>query len=205
MNRLDFPTFGLPAIATRAPSRISRPRLASQSSAPILSFDRAQRRAGFAGLDEVVTLVWKIERRLELRRQIEQFGVDLRDAVGQRPFQLIERGARLQGSDGVDQIGDRLGLHEIDAAVQKCAKRELARLGKPRPQRHRLLDDLPQHDGASVSADFDDVLAGVGMRGREVGRDDLVAVRARERRIARLQGRVESQQPAAQLRQPRGR
>ena len=32
LNKLDLPTFGLPAIATRAPSRISRPRLNSHSS-----------------------------------------------------------------------------------------------------------------------------------------------------------------------------
>ena len=135
LNRLDLPTFGLPPIATRAPSRISRPRLASQSSVAELALDRSQRRARFACLDEVIALVRKIERRLELRGQIEQLGVDLGDALGQRAFELIERRARLQRRDRVDEIGDRLGLHEIDPAVEKRAQRELAGLGEPRAQR----------------------------------------------------------------------
>ena len=118
---------------------------------------------------------------------------------------MIERRARLQRRDGVDEIGDGLGLHEIDPAVEECAKRELARLRKPRAQRHRLLDDLPQHDRASVRAHLDDVLAGVGMRSGEVGRDDLIAVRARERRMTRLQRRVEPQQPARDCQRPPAR
>ena len=68
------------------------------------------------------------------RDEIEQLGIDLGNAIGQRAFQLIERRARLQRSDGVDQIGDGLGLHEIDPAVKKCAQRELARFGEPRAQ-----------------------------------------------------------------------
>ena len=130
-------------MATRAPSRIRRPRLASQSSAPILRSIARTVVTRFAGVDEVVPLVRKIERRLELRCEIEQLGIDLGDAIGQRPFQLIERRAGLQRSDGVDEIGDGFGLHEIDPAVEECAKRELARLREPRSQRDRLLDDLP--------------------------------------------------------------
>jgi hypothetical protein len=109
---------------------------------------------------------------------------------------LIERRAGLQWSNGVDEIGDGLGLNEIDPAVKECAKRELARFGETRSQRDRLLDDLPQDNRASMRAHLDDVLTGVGMRSREVGRHDLIAVRARERRVPWLQRRVEVQQPS---------
>ena len=99
-------------------------------------------------------------------------------------------------TDALAMIRHGLGLHEIDSAVEKGAKRELSGFRKSRPESHRLLDDLPQHHRASVGAELDDVLAGVGMRSGEVGRHDLVAVRARERRVTRLQGSVELQQSA---------
>ena len=57
----------------------------------------------------------------------------------QRAFELIERRARLQRRHRVDQIRDRFGLHQIDAAVQVGAQRELARLGEPRAGLHRRL------------------------------------------------------------------
>ena len=90
-----------------------------------------------------------------------------RDRLRQRPLQLIERRARLQRRDRVDQIGDRLCLRQIDPAVQERAQRELPRLGETRAARHRRGDDGAQHDRASVGAELDDVLAGVRMRGRE--------------------------------------
>ena len=68
LNRLDLPTFGFPTIATRAPSRISRPRLRLAQQRRDFPFNRSQCRTRLAGLDEVVALVWKIERRFELAR-----------------------------------------------------------------------------------------------------------------------------------------
>ena len=47
-----------------------------------------------------------------------------------RAVQLIEGGARLQRRDRIDQIGDRLRLHQVDPAVHERAQRELARLGE---------------------------------------------------------------------------
>ena len=90
------------------------------------------------------SLVGKIERGLEPRRQVEQRGVDAANAPRQRALELIHRGARLQRRHRVHQIGNGLGLHEIDAAVEVGAQRELARLGQPRACRHRQLDDSLQ-------------------------------------------------------------
>ena len=110
------------------------------------------------------SLVGKIERRLEPRGQIEQRGVDRGDRRGERALELIHRRARLERRDGVDQIGDGLGLHEIEPAVEVRAQRELARLGQPRAGRHRQFDDAPQQQRAAVPADLDDVVARVGVR-----------------------------------------
>ena len=95
----------------------------------------------------------------------------------QRAFELIERDARLQRRRGVNQIGDRFRLDQIPLAVEKRAQRELAGLGQPRPGRDRARDNRLQHDRAAMRADFDDVLAGVGVRCGEVGRDDFVGLR----------------------------
>jgi len=153
-------------------------------------FERAQRFRGFARVDEVITLVGKIERRLDARGQIKEFAIDLADALGQRAFELIERRARLQRRDGVDEVGNRLRLNEVDAVVEKSAEREFARLGEPGAGLHRLLDDLAKHDRAAVRADFDDVFTGVGVRSRKVGRNDLIAPDARERGVPRAKRRV---------------
>ena len=78
LNRLDLPAFGRPAITTvRALAdhacRAPRP----PSSASIVGDDRRPMLAPIASrLDEVIALVGKIERRLELRDQIEQRRVD---------------------------------------------------------------------------------------------------------------------------------
>ena len=88
-------------------------------------------------IDEVIALFRKVDRRFEPRDQIEQRRVDLADRSRQRAVQLIERGARLQRRDRVDEIGDRFGLHQIDPAVEERAQRELARLGEPRAARNR--------------------------------------------------------------------
>ena len=54
----------------------------------------------------------------------------------QRAVELIERDARLQRRRRLDQIGDRLGLHQIALAVEEGAQRELARAG-PAARRRR--------------------------------------------------------------------
>ena len=80
----------------------------------------------------MITLVREINGCLELRDEIEERRIDHRYRARQRSLELIVRGARLQRRRSVDQIADRFGLNEIDPAVQKRAKCELARLGEPR-------------------------------------------------------------------------
>ena len=147
----------------------------------------------------MITLVGEVQRRFDARCQIEQLAIDAADALGQRAFELIERRARLQRRDGVDEIGNGLRLDEVDAAVEKCTESKLARLGEPGAGLHGLLDDLAEYHRAAVSADFDDILAGIRVGSRKVRCNDVVAARARERGVPRLKRRVKSQQRGRNL------
>ena len=59
--------------------------------------------------------------------------IDAGNRARERAFELIECRARLQRSRGINQIGHRLGLHQIDPAVEKRPQREFARLSRARP------------------------------------------------------------------------
>ena len=127
-----------------------------------------------AGLDEVIALIRKIDRGLQPRDQIEECGIDLADRLRERALKLIERRARLQRRNGINQIADGFRLNEIDAAVQKRPQRELARLGQPRARAHRRFQDGPQHDRAPVRAQLHHIVSRVRRRSREVCRDHLI-------------------------------
>ncbi len=111
---------------------MSRPRRASPSRSLIAVGDRGQLRRCRRGVDEVVTLVGKVQRRLEPGRQIEQRAVDRANALRERALELIERRTRLNRRDRLDEVADGFRLDQIDPPAQVRAERELARLGKPR-------------------------------------------------------------------------
>ena len=115
----------------------------------------------------MIALFRKINRCLEPRDQIEERRVDRSNRPGERALQLIERCPRLQRRYGVDEIRDGLRLHQIDAAVEKRAQRELARFGQPGPRAHRRRHDGVQNDRAAVRAQFDEIVSRVGSRRRE--------------------------------------
>ncbi len=147
---------------------------------------------GGLGRDEVVPLLGEIEGRLQRRDQIEQLRIERLQPRRQRPFELIEGHARLQRRHRVNQVRDRFGLHEIDPSVQVRAKRELARVGQPRAGMNRGADDRFENHGTAVRRNFDDIIAGVGVRSRKVRRDDpidrrLVDDDVGERRATRLE------------------
>ena len=134
LNRLDLPTFGVPTIATCAPSRINRPRAAPCEqrdrsvaiSASISSHDRLTARRSDSPRPENRATPRAARIRSNSAASIAAI------ARGQRALELIERRARLQRRDRLDQIGHGFRLHEIELAVEKRAQRELAGLGEPR-------------------------------------------------------------------------
>ena len=133
LNRLDLPDVRLADdrdLQTFA-NQPAAARVAEQRGRALEQIvDRRRQRAR---LDEVITLVRKIDRRLEPRDQIEQRRVDRGDGARQRAVELIERRARLQRRR--PPRSDRATASacvQIDPPVQKRAQRELARLGEPR-------------------------------------------------------------------------
>ena len=136
--------------------------------------DAADTPGDVLGLDEVIPLVWKIERGFEARDHVEELCVELRDTAGQRSLELVECDARLKRRCSRDQIGDSFRLDQVALAVEKCAQRELAWRRESGACCDRARNDRVQHDRAAVSADFDDVLAGVRMRRWKVRNDDFI-------------------------------
>ena len=125
-------------------------------------------------LHEMITLIWKIDRRLEARDEIEQLSIEVPDGAGERSVKLIERGLRLQWRDSFDEICNGLSLHEIDASIEEGSQRELTGFRVARAATERRFHDRPQHDGAAVRAQLDDVVSGVRMGGGKVGGNGLI-------------------------------
>ena len=147
LNRLDLPALG-------RPDDHDHPAFADDAPGPAVRCESIEGVAQPAGVgrrliarDEMKALVGKIERRLETSRQIEQLRVDARNRLGQRPLELVHRGPRLERGDGVDQIGHRFRLREVDPPGEIGAQGELARLGEPRAGRHRQFDDATNRSG----------------------------------------------------------
>ena len=75
---------------------------------------------------------------------------------------------------GPDQIGDRLGLSEVDPSVHERAQREFSRPRESRPGAEQGREHAPRRDSAAVTGDLDHVLARVRSRSPEQGDHDLV-------------------------------
>ena len=65
-------------------------------------------------------------------------------------------------------------MREIDASVEKRAKREFARLGEARAARDRRRHDRAQNHRASVGTQLHDLVSGVGGGRRKIGRDHMI-------------------------------
>ena len=109
--------------------------------------------------------VGKINVRLDVREHVHQVVTQLVDALREFAGELLVGGAQREIGPRVDEIGDRLGLREINASVQKGALGELARQGQSRPPvEHGVEHGLGGAD-AAVAADLDDILSGKRRRG----------------------------------------
>jgi len=80
---------------------------------------------------------------------------------------------------GADDVRDRLGLAEIDPVVQKRPLREFARLGQARAGMDNLGQGRLEDQRVPVAVNFQDVLAGVGLRLFHEGGEDFVENPAR--------------------------
>ena len=138
LRRLDLPTFGWPISTTASPSRSSAPCRACASTR--VEAARGSRRACRA-------------RRRRARKSMSSSGkssvasVNIRSSISASTSAWISSrelageaargGARGRRRGRVDQVGDTLGLREIELAVEERALREFAGLREPRAQLRR--------------------------------------------------------------------
>ncbi len=151
--------------------------------------------AGIGLLQKVDVFLGEIQRRLDQHAQVDQ-------RVAQQvnlPRKLARQ--RAAGAAGgrcrrsVNQIGNRLGLRQVDFVVEKRPLGELTRLGDAQAGQHlraglqAARQQQLQHDRAAVGLQLQHVLAGVGVRRGKVQRQPLVnrlAVAVAKRQIGRL-------------------
>ncbi len=178
LSTLDLPTFGAPTSTTWTPSRRIAPWRARCSTSSSKASNPLQPSGSVRLVEEVDLFLWKIERRLDQRAQVGQF-------VGQRVYrarELARQRARGRTSRRlgrcIDQVGDRLGLREVDAVREKSAPRELTRFGQPQPDRtpgfEAARHQHAQHHRPAMPLEFEHVFAGVRVRRREEERDAAV-------------------------------
>ena len=84
------------------------------------------------------------------------------------PSTLPRGHARLIQRRGFNQIADRLGLRQIDSAIQISPQCEFARFGQPGSPAHCRSMTESQDDGRAVAGDLDQVFGGIGSRRREI-------------------------------------
>ena len=110
-------------------------------------------------------LIGVIHDRLKMGRDIPQRVVDPVGFPRDSPAELsrgVFRGLRRLR---VDQIDDRLRLHEVHTPVEEGPLCKLSRLCLPRPGGKQGLQPLPQHGGGTVALQFRRILARVAVRG----------------------------------------
>ena len=97
------------------------------------------------------------------------------ESAGQAPAPVAVEGAEfavelaqgltaLRLGFGGDKIGDRLGLGQVELAVEEGAAGEFAGLGEPQTEPAQRPRDRGQHRTAAVQVEFGDILAGGAAR-----------------------------------------
>src|SRR5262249_7083471 len=103
----------------------------------------------------------EIDAGLEQRDQLEQRLFERRDTARDRALDLLSGDARLVECRSFDEIANRFGPRQIDAAVEERAHRDPARSRQPRSGLDRALQAVPQYDRRAVAGDLNHILGGV--------------------------------------------
>jgi len=153
-------------------------------------------------------LVGKIDRRLEMGQGAQAQGAPILVEAMQRAIHLLQSELALLVGFGGDQVGDRLGLGEVELAVLEGAAREFAGLGQPaEAQSADRLQGALDHGAPAMQVQLGHRLAGLGVRRLEPHDQPAIdrlaafriedgaqrhAPRLRQRRIARRVAAFES-------------
>ena len=120
-------------------------------------------------------LVGEVDHRLEMGERADQVPAPPVIERRQRAARLAHRLAALGLGLGVDQVGDRLDLREVELAGEEGAAGEVARPGggEARDAPEREPDRLDRRPPA-MEVELDEVLAGIARRRREAEREPVV-------------------------------
>ena len=125
-------------------------------------------------IQRIELLFGEIERRLHQHAQFDQLPQQFRDRSRELASQRAQRAARSAIGCGLDQVGDALGLRQVELVVEKCAAGKFTRLSRARAQLEAALEQHLHHHRTAVSLQLEHVLARVRMRRGEIKRDAIV-------------------------------
>ena len=176
LSKLDFPTFGRP---------IKRhPRSLSKQTAPTRRRFRLLRRDRSAASSLASAVRWTggglsplPGNRCRLPPASAAWSPPLpgaRISAENSPCK-DRRAERAAASERASiRSATALGLREIQLSIQKRPARELPGLGQPCTELEAALEQALQHRRAAMPVQLQHVLAGIGVRGREVEREPFV-------------------------------
>ena len=166
LNRLDLPTLGRLAVETAGVRRLEeRVHTGGDGGQGGLEFRGHEFRQVFLG---------EVHGGFDPCEGLQERFAHACDGLGQGA-----RGGGVGGAESgpgacADPVDHGLGLHQIDAAVEKRALGEFAGLGEARAVPQDELEDGLKRSRAAVGVDLDDVFAGVAVGGAHDVQEHLV-------------------------------
>ena len=157
---------------------------------------------GIGLLQKVDFLLGEVQCGLHQHAQMHQGIAQHMDFLREGTRQRTAGTARGGFGAGIDEVGNRLGLGQVDLVVEKSTLGELAGLGQAQPSQHRLAvfigalccfqtacQQQLQHHGAAMGLQFQHILARVAVRAGKVDGQAMVygrAARVPEGQISRF-------------------
>ena len=128
-----------------------------------------------AALDrEGQVFVGKVDRGFEMGERAGQPPRPIAVEAAKLAIELAQSVAPLGLGLGRGEIGDRLGLGQVELVVQKRAAGEFAGLGQPQPEPAQCRDNRRQNGAAAVQVELRDILAGKARRRRKPQDESVV-------------------------------
>ena len=116
----------------------------------------------------------ELQAGLEAGRKFHQRLPHRLKLPGHAAEDLPDRSSGLVQRHGADQVVHGLGLDHVQSPVQVGPQGVFARPGRPGPGMDAQPDYLFEDGRAAMAAQFDDVFAGVGVWGLEIGQEAFV-------------------------------
>jgi len=153
----------------------------NDASASEGGFESSERRnefvdaAGDFGLRRYVYVVFgEVDSGFEERDEFDKGLLDGGNATAERSSHLACGLTSLREGLRFDEVTDGFGLSEIEFSGEERALGELSWFGEASTESETLTKEEIENDGRAVSSDFDEVVAGVGIRGGEEGDDGII-------------------------------